>query len=40
MGIWFLMITFGSAFGLTVMGRITLLSQRFEFLFTDWLRIG
>ncbi|MFZ9880020.1 MAG: hypothetical protein ACO3QC_01275 [Phycisphaerales bacterium] len=39
-GIWFLMVTFGSAFGLTVMGRITLLSQRFEFLFTDWLRIG
>ncbi len=40
LGIWFLMITFGSAFGLTVMGRITLLSQRFEFLFKDWLGIG
>ena len=39
-GVWFLMITFGSAFGLTVMGRITLLAQRFEFLFTDWLNIG
>ena len=39
-GIWFLMISFGSAFGLTVMGRITLLLQRFEFLFTDWLGIG
>jgi len=38
-GIWFLMISFGSAFGLTVMGRITLLLQRFEFLFTDWLNI-
>ncbi|MFM7135272.1 MAG: hypothetical protein ACKO0W_13270 [Planctomycetota bacterium] len=36
-GIWFLMVTLGSAFGLTVMGRITLLSQRFEFLFKDWL---
>lgn len=38
-GIWFLMITFGASFGLTVMGRITLLSQRFEFLFKDWLGI-
>ena len=38
-GIWFLMVTLGSAFGLTVMGRITLLSQRFEFLFKDWLNI-
>lgn len=39
-GIWFLMISFGSAFGLTVMGRITLLLQRFEFLFTEWLGIS
>jgi len=39
-GVWFLMITFGSAFGLTVMGRITLLAQRFEFLFKDWLHIS
>jgi len=39
LGIWFLMITFGASFGLTVMGRITLLSQRFEFLFKDWLGI-
>ncbi len=39
LGVWFLMITFGSAFGLTVMGRITLLAQRFEFLFKDWLGI-
>jgi hypothetical protein len=38
-GIWFLMITFGAAFGFTVMGRITLLSQRMEFLFDDWLWI-
>lgn len=36
-GIWFLMITFGAAFGTTVMGRVTLLSKRFEFLFDDWL---
>ena len=39
LGVWFLMITFGSAFGLTVMGRITLLAQRFEFLFKEWLGI-
>lgn len=36
-GIWFLMITFGAAFAYTVMGRITLLAQRMEFLFDDWL---
>ncbi len=36
-GVWFLMITFGSAFGFTVMGRIALLAARFEFLFIDWL---
>lgn len=36
-GIWFLMITFGAAFGYTVMGRIALLAVRLEFLFNDWL---
>ncbi len=36
-GIWFLMITFGAAFGYTVMGRIALLAIRFEFLLDDWL---
>lgn len=36
-GIWFLMITFGAAFGFTVMGRIALLAIRLEFLFDDWL---
>ncbi|MHC4910005.1 MAG: hypothetical protein ACYTF9_09825, partial [Planctomycetota bacterium] len=36
-GIWFLMITFGAAFGYTVMGRIALLAIRFEFLMDDWL---
>jgi hypothetical protein len=36
-GIWVLMITFGAAFGYTVMGRIALLAIRFEFLFDDWL---
>lgn len=38
-GIWVLMITFGAAFGMTVMGRIALLAARFEFLFKDWLGI-
>jgi hypothetical protein len=37
LGIWFLMITFGAAFGYTVMGRIALLAGRLEFLFDDWL---
>jgi len=36
-GIFFLMITFGAAFGYTVMGRIALLAIRLEFLFDDWL---
>ena len=36
-GIWVLMITFGAAFGYTVMGRIALLALRFEFLFDNWL---
>jgi hypothetical protein len=36
-GIWYLMITFGAAFGYTVMGRIALLAGRLEFLFDDWL---
>ena len=36
-GIWYLMITFGAAFGYTVMGRIALLAIRLEFLMDDWL---
>ena len=36
-GIAFLMIGFGSAFGNTVMGRVTLLIQRFDFLIYDWI---
>lgn len=39
-GVWFLMITFGAAFGFTVMGRITLLVGRFDFLFNDWLGLS
>jgi hypothetical protein len=38
-GIWVLMVTFGAAFGYTVMGRIALLAMRLEFLFDDWLWI-
>ncbi len=36
-GIWLLMMTFGAGFAYTVMGRITLLSERLAFLFDDWL---
>jgi len=36
-GIYVLMITFGAGFAYTVMGRITLLTQRIEFLVKDWL---
>ncbi len=36
-GIWFLMVGFGSAFGNTVMNRVMLLIQRVEFLMEDWL---
>jgi len=38
-GITFLMIGFGATFGYNVMGRISLLIGRFQFLFTDWLGI-
>lgn len=38
-GIWVLMITFGAGFGYTVMGRIALLSGRFEFLVFEWLNL-
>jgi hypothetical protein len=38
-GIWFLMVSFGAAFGATVMGRISLLIGRFQFLLSDWLHI-
>jgi hypothetical protein len=38
-GIWVLMIHFGAAFGMTVMGRIALLAGRFQFLLDDWLNV-
>ena len=39
LGIWILMITFGAAFGYTVMGRVALLVGRMEFIFVDWMHI-
>ncbi len=39
LGVWVLMIAFGASFAFTVMGRITLLTKRFEFLFYEWLRL-
>lgn len=36
-GVWILMVTFGASFGYTVMGRISLLVGRLNFLFRDWL---
>lgn len=36
-GIWFIMISFGAHFGYTVMGRVSLLIGRVQFLVDDWL---
>ncbi len=38
LGIWFLMLGFGAAFGYTVMGRVSLLIGRMNYLFVDVLR--
>ncbi len=38
-GIWFLMVSFGASFGYTVMGRMSLLIGRAQFLMKDWLGI-
>jgi len=38
-GIWFLMISFGASFGYTVMGRVSLLIGRVQFLIYDWLQV-
>jgi hypothetical protein len=35
-GIWFIMISFGAHFGYTVMGRVSLLIGRVQFLVQDW----
>ncbi len=39
-GIWFLMISFGAAFGYTIMGRISILIGRVVFLLGDWLGVA
>ena len=36
-GIWIIMVGFGATFGFTVMGRISLLIGRIQFLLYDWL---
>ncbi len=38
-GIWFLMVSFGATFGYTVMGRLALLVDRFQFLLFRWLAL-
>ncbi|MGH7682356.1 MAG: hypothetical protein ACRENN_10275 [Candidatus Eiseniibacteriota bacterium] len=37
LGVWFLMISFGAAFGFTVMGRVALLIGRLNFLIHGWI---
>ena len=37
LGVYFLMLGFGAAFGYTVMGRISLLIGRFNFLIVQWI---
>ena len=39
LGILFLMVSFGASFGYTVMGRISLLIGRVQFMLTDWLKL-
>jgi hypothetical protein len=39
LGIWFLMVSFGAAYGFTVMARVSLLIGRFQFLMDDWLGV-
>lgn len=36
-GIWFIMVAFGAHFGYTVMGRVSLLIGRVQFLVEDWI---
>ena len=40
LGIWFLMVSFGAAFGYTVMARISLLIGRLQFLLYEWLKLA
>jgi hypothetical protein len=36
-GVWFIMVAFGAHFGYTVMGRVSLLIGRVQFLIEDWI---
>ncbi len=38
-GKWILMVTFGAVFGNVVMGRVSLLVGRVQFLLGDWLQV-
>lgn len=38
-GRWILMIAFGAGFGNAVMGRVSLLISRMQFLFGDWIKL-
>jgi len=38
LGIWFLMLGFGASFGYTVMGRISLLIGRVNYLWMEWIQ--
>ena len=40
LGVFFLMVSFGASFGYTVMGRISLLIGRIQFLMHDWLKLS
>lgn len=39
LGIWIIMLGFGATFGFTVMGRISLLIGRIQYLLGDWLHL-
>ena len=39
LGVWFLMVSFGAAYGFTVMARVSLLIGRFQFLLDPWLGV-
>lgn len=39
LGKWFIMITFGAAFGNAIMGRVSLIIGRVQFMFGDWIHL-
>jgi len=40
LGVWFLMVSFGAAFGYTIMGRISILIGRVVYLLGEWIGLG